>query len=555
MKSLPLGIKQKSILATCNYVARSRGVKKLMLISEAKNICPDLVLVEGEDLSPFRDVSKVLYRLLRSYSWNGRVERLGLDEVFLDVSDLVSYNLDLLNPNDPFNSFFCLSRTDPELGFAFDATGFAGCLVAPTNPTRHSGNVVVIPPEETEAPLHPLRKALLLASHLAYHLRLQVEQEGYTSTCGIATNKLLAKVAGTKNKPRDQTTLLALSKEDTLAFVDPHPIRSLPGIGGSMAAVIEQHLRPPTATPESPLTAGQVRHHPDFSPQLLEIILQPLGMERGIGKRTYQLLHGIDTAQVKPAADFPSQISIEDTYASTGISTLSQVTEQLTKLCASLIRRMNIDLTDTARDSGDLIWLARPRTLRLTTRPRHPSTGGPRPPYNSNRASRSQPLPGFVISAVAQPVEDIATRLVDVALLPMFHRLNPQPGPGQAGYNIGLLNICVANMAPSGADSKTSSGRDIAGMFRRQHDVLREFTVYVEDNDDGDEGYDGRSMSPPTSSPNDMQQETASDSVEEDEGLETDWDGGAVDCELCGHVIPAFATLAHRRFHQLGGDG
>lgn len=83
LKSKPMGVKQKSILATCNYVARSRGVKKLMLVAEARRICPELVLMDGEDLSLFRDTSKVLWSFLRSHCWSDKVERLGLDEVFL----------------------------------------------------------------------------------------------------------------------------------------------------------------------------------------------------------------------------------------------------------------------------------------------------------------------------------------------------------------------------------------------------------------------------------------------------------------------------------------
>lgn len=85
LKALPLGVKQKSILATCNYVARKRGVKKLMLITDAKKICPDLVIIEGEDLTPFRDMSKTLFGFMRGYSWNNKAERLGFDEVFMGV--------------------------------------------------------------------------------------------------------------------------------------------------------------------------------------------------------------------------------------------------------------------------------------------------------------------------------------------------------------------------------------------------------------------------------------------------------------------------------------
>jgi DNA polymerase iota len=202
LKSLPLGVKQKSILATCNYVARARGVKKLMLISEAQKICPELVLMNGEDLSRFRDVSKRLWAFLRSHSWNNRVERLGLDEVFLDVSDLISYNLEVLNPNALKGSFFQLSRQDPEKGFKFDANAFFGCVY-----TSESSS------EDTTLE-NPLFTRLLLASHLAGYLRHKLEEDfGYTSTCGVSTNKLLAKLAGTRNKPKNQTTLISIRDE------------------------------------------------------------------------------------------------------------------------------------------------------------------------------------------------------------------------------------------------------------------------------------------------------------------------------------------------------
>lgn len=82
---MPLGVRQKGILATCNYVARARGVVKLSQLSAAKKACPELVVVDGEDLTPFRGASKMLYHLLKSHSWNGKVERLGLDEVFMGM--------------------------------------------------------------------------------------------------------------------------------------------------------------------------------------------------------------------------------------------------------------------------------------------------------------------------------------------------------------------------------------------------------------------------------------------------------------------------------------
>lgn len=51
------GIQQKYIIVTCNYVARELGVTKLMSITHAKEKCPQLVLVKGEDLTHYREMS------------------------------------------------------------------------------------------------------------------------------------------------------------------------------------------------------------------------------------------------------------------------------------------------------------------------------------------------------------------------------------------------------------------------------------------------------------------------------------------------------------------
>ena len=74
-------MQQKQIVVTCNYEARRRGLRKLQLISEAKKICPDVIIVLGEDLTKFRNASKDLYLYFRSFVWEDRVERLGFDEV------------------------------------------------------------------------------------------------------------------------------------------------------------------------------------------------------------------------------------------------------------------------------------------------------------------------------------------------------------------------------------------------------------------------------------------------------------------------------------------
>ncbi|KUI57990.1 DNA polymerase iota [Cytospora mali] len=558
LKSLPLGIKQKSILATCNYVARRRGVRKLQLISEAKKTCPELMLVDGEDLSAFRDVSKKLYGLLRSYSWNSKVERLGLDEVFLDVTDIVDYNAALLNPNVLSDSFFCLSRDDPEKGFAFDATSIAGCVTGNGHGEDNHGN--------------PLYVRLLLASHLARYLRLKIEEQGYTLACGISTSKVLSKLVGSVNKPRNQTTLLSLHEDEIISFMGSHSLRKVPGIGGKMTHALESYFLgrdtstdTDTYTHGSSVTVNEFRTHPEVSPQMLEKLLgnRP-GSEKGIGDKIWALLHGVDDTEVKVASSIPTQISIEDTYpgAMGGLNTPAEIEHELLKLAASLLRRMQVDLTQDegavdsaqspANGSKRKEWLARPKTLRLATRPK--TSPSDDKPYNWGRATRSQPLPTFIFHNIDDAT--IVRRLVTEALLPMFHKLNPHKSQG---WNIGMINICVANMVLTATEDAAGSGRDISQMFRRQDDVLREFTVY----DRSDE-------TPPQPTTRTYQQgDENSDSddidfaslhyhteVDLDDASDTEtepWDGqdGSHACGRCGHILPSFAVTAHERYHDL----
>lgn len=557
LRSLPLGIKQKSILATCNYVARARGVKKLQLISEAKKLCPELILADGEDLSAFRDVSKKLYGLLRSYSWNKKAERLGLDEIFLDVTDMVDYNVGILNFNTLSDSFFCLSRDDPEKGFSFDASATAGCSVG-NGPILDSG---------LDSRVH---MRLVVASHLARHLRMKIEEEGYTSACGISINKLLAKLVGNANKPRNQTTLLSVREDDVSAFMDAHGLRKVPGIGGKITHALESFFLgkdadTDTYTNGSAVTVGQFRAHPDVSPQMLEKLLgsRP-GAERGIGEKVWGLLHGSDDTGVKAASNVPTQISIEDTYpgAEGGLNTMAETEREMLKLGASLLRRMHVDLTEDDDDVESrsiygpktampgprkkMTWLAHPKTLRLSTRPKTSYSDGK--PYNWGRTSRSQPLPTFVFSTISSELssEAIVARLVKEALMPMFTAINPDAD----GWNIGMINICVANMVPTAAEpGATGSGRDISTMFRMQEDVLREFRVYDEgdvnlpDNDDTAQNY-----------PEPLQISYPDNHTESFTDMESDtWDDldGSQECGSCGHSIPPFAMAAHQRYHEL----
>lgn len=249
-----------------------------------------------------------------------------MDQVFIDVTDMVDYNVELLNHRDLITSFFHLDRNDPTIGFAFDASRVVGHMFPST--TKHAGNA---PARSEVLPKHDefvgLYLRLLLGSHLALHLRHQLEeQKGYSSAVGISTNKLISKLVGNLNKPKGQTTLMppyscleGVIESSVTQFIDSHDIGKIPGIGFKLAQKIRGHvLGRPAIVDAGHIYGGtkemiivkEVRLLPDMGPDLLEKFLGGPGAPKDIGDRIWGLLNGVDDSEVSKAKTVPQQISI-----------------------------------------------------------------------------------------------------------------------------------------------------------------------------------------------------------------------------------------------------
>lgn len=597
-------MQQKQIIVTCNYEARRRGLHKLQLIRDARRICPNVIIELGEDISQFRDASKELYNFIKTYSWNSKVERLGFDEVWMDVTDMVDYNMDVLNRNDLEHAFFQMSKDDPTVGFDLDASSIAG------HPYPKDSHGM---PDGEDGP-DDLTLRMRLGSHLALYMRHQLEQQkGYTSTVGIATNKLLSKLVGNVNKPKGQTTLMppltfnSENSSNATTFMDDHEIGKVPGVGFKLAQKLREFVLGRAAAINEGLVWGttkervkvvDVRNHPEVTFETLEKLLAGPGSPHGIGYKIWCLLHGIDDSEVSQAKPVPSQISIEDSYIR--LDTMPEVLRELTALAKSLLTRMRIDLLGDDVDyepvaaeahdtNGDVQqeqdrssvegkkWLAHPKTLRLTTRPRLPLNPNGSRTRTFKRISHSGPLPTFVF-ALSESVDGLAEKLVREALVTLFRKLHPE----KAGWNLSLVNLAVTNMAETAGESKTASGRDIGSMFKRQEDVLKDFRVTepssprLQSNGGEDSSIDPLSTFTARKSlnledghahqPYGHHSMDASGSISdgnswessfvETEDAENAWDDGedafgAVDyCPTCKSHIPSFAMIAHRRFHS-----
>jgi DNA polymerase iota len=439
--------------------------------------------------------------------------------------------------------------------------------------------------------LGELRQRLVLGSHLARHMRSQLEEKkGHTSTVGISTSKLLSKLVGNVNKPNDQTTLLPpyvsydSEPSNVSTFIDGHDIGKIPNIGFKMAHKLReyalQHLNnhPPDDVNHEgrTVTVYDVRTMADIGPSLLDKILSGPGMPHGIGARTWALLNGIDDTEVGQARELPRQISIEDSYGC--LDNVLEVHKQLLILSTSLINRMRIDLTEdeteqqdpaVVLDSNDTAsainkrWLAHPKTLRLSTRPRPPRNLNGSRARTFNRVSRSTSVPTYMYN-LTETVEALANRLVETVLLPLFRRIHPE----KTGWDLSLLNIAVTNLVEAASSNKQATGRDIGMMFKNQEDHLRAWKV-VDRDISPDEAFididnDINTNNSDTPGRGSTYQNVGSEDrlplsqVSQFLPSQGEWDEEDADmgeqlsstCPICASEMPYFAMAAHLRFHE-----
>tara|TARA_B110000467_G_scaffold161751_1_gene183495 strand:- start:655 stop:1731 length:1077 start_codon:yes stop_codon:yes gene_type:complete len=74
----------RSVICTCNYQARTFGVRAAMSAITAKLLCPDLKIVHGR-MDVYRETSQHIREIFSRYT--DLIEPLSLDEAYLDVTD------------------------------------------------------------------------------------------------------------------------------------------------------------------------------------------------------------------------------------------------------------------------------------------------------------------------------------------------------------------------------------------------------------------------------------------------------------------------------------
>ena len=96
-KNKPLiigGRTHNSVVSTCNYVARKYGIKSAMPIFQAKILCPQAIILNG-DYALYNSYSKKIFTFIKE-KFTNVCEQHSIDECFLDVTDIVKKYKDVL---------------------------------------------------------------------------------------------------------------------------------------------------------------------------------------------------------------------------------------------------------------------------------------------------------------------------------------------------------------------------------------------------------------------------------------------------------------------------
>ncbi|XP_028896067.1 DNA polymerase iota [Zeugodacus cucurbitae] len=268
LRSLPLGIQQKNFVVTCNYPAREFGVNKLMTVEEAQRLCPTLTLVNGEDLTPYKQMSQRIFDALLTFT--PLVEKLGFDENYLDVTAQVCSRIEKNQYVHVENSHLASSIIPKVEGHIYpEGTELSSCCDC------------------------GCAQRLAVGTQIAKEIRLALHKQLNITCCaGVSYNKLLAKLVGAQHKPNQQTVLCSNYADEFMR--DLNSLHKVTGIGQKT---------------ESLLLESGIANISELQKCNMDSLRKKFGFETAT--KLKDLSFGRDISSVRPSGK-PKTIGLED---------------------------------------------------------------------------------------------------------------------------------------------------------------------------------------------------------------------------------------------------
>lgn len=421
LKDKPVVIVQKHLCVTSNYVARNRAkgaVQKMTPVSNALKACPELVLIDGSDLTPFREASLEVLSITRAWlleraqsiSQRLRIDaptcpcqRLGMDEIFVDMSTLV------------------------------DAEIAAGGM-----PWKFDGHIFGSTADDS------IRRFLMVSSQLAGQLRTHIIAKTSLTLCsGISDNKLLAKLAVNMHKPNDQTTFLPGEAASYLASLSPVALMGFGrGFYEKMQKWVEQH--PPITKVEC---VRDVLAMFDTGKRGLQTLSKVLGSE-ATAIHILKICKGEDDSPVIDNGDAPKSISSDDSFRS--CTTMTDLQKRVTIQTTRLMKRL--------RQDGQ-IYSRYPRTM--TVGYRHRGQG-----YAST--SRSVPIPMEIVSVCCSRQGGAEEKAIEVLCKVALKVLREHAGVHEtSSFDMTFFSIGAATFMDMDQYNANTNTRNISDFFSK----------------------------------------------------------------------------------------
>lgn len=227
------------------------------------------------------------------------VERLGLDENFIDVTQLVNQRLDQRKGKEAQNLGSSVEMESEETAEPILFNGdYGSCCCG-------------------------CRLRLVEGTRLAREIRERIRSELQLTSCaGISHNKLLAKLVGSTHKPNQQTVVFPGPGVRALLSSLPS-VRSLPGVGSRTADILHDL---------GINSMAELQAHP------LPALKAALGCDAALRLKNNSL--GVDDSEVKPSGK-PQSIGIEDGFRR--VSLQSEVREKMGTLLTRLLKLVEED--------------------------------------------------------------------------------------------------------------------------------------------------------------------------------------------------------------------
>ncbi|KAF4391422.1 hypothetical protein F8388_008033 [Cannabis sativa] len=319
---------QGGALIAVSYEARTYGVKRSMRGHEAKQVCPEIELVQvpvargKADLNTYRNAgSEVVSILART----GRCERASIDEVYLDLTDAAEK---------------MLAEAPPEHFELVDEETLKSHILGLTNEREIDDKENV---REWLCRKDADRRDKLLAcgAIIVAELRMKVLKETeFTCSAGIAHNKILAKLASGMNKPAQQTVV---SLSSVKGLLDSLPIKKMKQLGGKLGSSLQSDL--------GVKTVGDLLQFPE------EKLQELYGVNTGTW--LWNIARGVSGEEVQGRLLPKSHGSGKSFPGPRALKTFASVEHWLNELCEELNERICSDLNQNRR-------IARTLTLHAT---------------------------------------------------------------------------------------------------------------------------------------------------------------------------------------------